>query len=366
MDHVDIVVVGAGVVGLACARARALEGREVLLLESEPGFGTGVSSRNSEVIHAGLYYPNGSLKARHCVTGRQLLYDYCEQRGIPHRRCGKLLVATDPSQIPQIEKLLKNAAGNGVNDLRLISGAEASAREPALRCLAALLSPGSGIIDSHAYMLSLLGDFENAGGTAVFNTPVTGGRLAQDGVIVFAQGADPLKARLLINCAALGAQALAHAIDGFPKEHIPALRYARGVYFSLSGRSPFSHLIYPLPEAAGLGVHLTIDLGGQAKFGPDVEWIDHPSYEVDAARAKAFYGEISKYWPGIRDHELQPAYAGIRPKIHGPGEPAPDFHIAGGETHGAQSVINLFGIESPGLTGSLSIAAQVKDLARHP
>ena len=363
MDHVDTVVIGAGAVGLACARALALAGREVLLLESASAFGTGVSSRNSEVIHAGLYYPNGSLKSRHCIAGRRLLYAYCTQRGIPFRRCGKLLVATDEAQIAQIETLLNNAAGNGVDDLQLITAAEASAREPALRCMAALVSPSSGIIDSHAYMLSLLGDFENAGGAVVFNTPVTGGRVEHDGIIVMAQGADPLKARRVVNCAALGAQAVANAIDGFPKQHIPVLRYARGVYFSISGRSPFSHLIYPLPEAAGLGVHLTIDLGGQAKFGPDVEWIDHPSYDVDAARAKAFYGEIRKYWPGIDNHELQPAYAGIRPKIHGPGEPAADFHIAGREVHGVRGMINLFGIESPGLTGSLSIAEQVKGLA---
>ena len=363
MDHVDVIVVGAGVVGLACARALALAGREVLLLESASAFGSGVSSRNSEVIHAGLYYPNASLKARHCVAGKRMLYEYCTQRGIPFRRCGKLLVATDEAQIAQIEKLLKNAAGNGVEDLQMISATEATAREPALRCMAALLSPSSGIIDSHTYMLSLLGDFEHAGGLTVFNTPVSAGRVEDDGIIVFAQGADPLKARLVVNCAALGAQTLAEAIEGFPKQHIPRLRYARGVYFSISGRSPFSHLIYPLPEAAGLGVHLTIDLGGQAKFGPDVEWIDQLSYEVDASRANAFYREISKYWPGIRDHELQPAYAGIRPKIHGPGEPASDFHIAGGETHGVRGVINLFGIESPGLTGSLSIAEQVKAMA---
>ncbi|MBL0125427.1 MAG: NAD(P)/FAD-dependent oxidoreductase [Betaproteobacteria bacterium] len=363
MDHVDIVVIGAGVVGLACARALALAGREVVLLESEPAFGTGVSSRNSEVIHAGLYYPNGSLKARHCVAGRQLLYQYCVERAIPFRRCGKLLVATDDAQIAQIGKLLKNAAGNGVDDLQLISAADAMALEPALNCLAALLSPSSGIIDSHTFMLSLLGDLENAGGTVVFNTPVIGGRIEDDGVVVMAKGADPLKARLVVNCAALGAQAVANALEGFPKEHIPVLRYARGVYFTISGRAPFSHLIYPLPEAAGLGVHLTLDLGGQAKFGPDVEWIDKPSFDVDATRAKAFYGEIRKYWPGIDHHELQPAYAGIRPKIHGPTEPAADFHIAGRESHGVPGVINLFGIESPGLTASLSIAEHVADMA---
>lgn len=363
MDATDVVVIGAGAVGIACARALALAGREVLLLESESGFGTGVSSRNSEVIHAGLYYPNGSSKARHCVAGRQLLYDYCSQRGIPFRRCGKLLVATEASQIARIDKLLANAAGNGVDDLASIDGAEARSMEPALRCTAALLSPSSGILDSHAYMLSLLGDFENAGGTAVFNTRVSGGRIDRDGVIVHVQGADPLHARLVVNCAALGAQAVAHAIEGFPAAHIPPLRYARGNYFAISGRSPFSHLIYPLPEAAGLGIHLTIDMGGQAKFGPDVEWIDQPDYSVDATRAAAFYREIVKYWPGIKDHALQPAYAGIRPKINGPNEVAADFHIAGRETHGVRGIINLFGIESPGLTASLSIANEVAEKA---
>lgn len=363
MDNVDVIVIGAGVVGLACARALQLAGREVLLLESESAFGTGVSSRNSEVIHAGLYYPNGSLKARHCVAGRQMLYEYCQARDIPFRRCGKLLVATSTAQIAQIEKLLKNASGNGVNDLRLLEGAQARAMEPALSCDAALLSPSSGIIDSHTYMLCLLGDLENGGGMAVFNTTVLGGRVVEDGIIVNVQGADALHARLVVNCAALGAQKISHAIEGFPAQHIPPLRYARGVYFSISGRSPFTHLIYPLPEAAGLGVHLTIDLGGQAKFGPDVEWIDEPSYTVDPRRADSFYGEIGKYWPGIKDHQLQPAYAGIRPKINAPDEPAADFYIAGRETHGVRGMINLFGIESPGLTGSLSIARDVATLA---
>ena len=363
MESVDVVVIGAGVVGLACARTLALAGREVLLLESAPSFGTGVSSRNSEVIHAGLYYPNGSLKARHCVAGKRMLIDYCAARGIPFRQCGKLLVATEDAQLGEIQKLLTNAAGNGVNDLTLMDGNAARAIEPALRCKAALLSPSSGIIDSHSYMLSLLGDLENAGGMAVFNTTVTGGRVDGSGVIITTEGGDPLHARLVINCAALGAHAIAHAIDGFPAEHIPQLRYARGVYFSISSKSPFSHLIYPLPEAAGLGVHLTIDMGGLAKFGPDVEWIATPTYEVDASRAKGFYAEIGKYWLDIVHHELQPAYAGIRPKINAPGEPAADFYIAGYETHGVRGVINLFGIESPGLTASLSIAEMVKDLA---
>ena len=367
MDNTDVVVIGAGVVGLACARALALAGREVLLLESESAFGTGISSRNSEVIHAGLYYPNGSLKARHCVAGKTLLYDYCAARGIATRRCGKLLVATNPDQVAQIDRLRINAAGNGVDDLIVLDGKEAAALEPELTCVAALLSPSSGIIDSHSYMLSLLGDVENAGGTVVFNAPVIGGRIEGDGVIVSVRGADPLRASLVVNAAGLGAQAVAHSIEGFPAAHIPSLRYARGNYFSISGRSPFSRLIYPLPEAAGLGIHLTIDMGGQAKFGPDVEWITTPSYHVNAARIDRFYGEIAKYWPQIKDHELQPAYAGIRPKINAPNEPAADFYIDGRYGpivgHGVPGVINLFGIESPGLTGSLSIAQQVTEMA---
>lgn len=363
MERVDVIVIGAGVVGLACARALALAGREVLVLEAASAFGTGVSSRNSEVIHAGLYYPNGSLKARHCVAGKRMLTDYCVSRSIPFRRCGKLLVATEDAQRNEIHKLLANAAGNGVDDLSLMDGNAARAIEPALHCKAALLSPSSGIINSHSYMLSLLGDLENAGGMAVFNTTVSGGRVNGDGVIITTLGGDVLHANLVINCAALGAQLIARNIDGFPLEHIPQLRYARGVYFSISAKPPFSHLIYPLPEAAGLGVHMTIDMGGQAKFGPDVEWIATPSYEVDASRAKDFYAEIGKYWPEIVHHQLQPAYAGIRPKISAPGEPAADFHIAGHETHGVRGVINLFGIESPGLTASLSIAEMVKDLA---
>ena len=363
MERVDVIVIGAGVVGLACARALALAGRDVLVLEAASAFGTGVSSRNSEVIHAGLYYPNGSLKARHCVAGKRMLTDYCVARSIPFRRCGKLLVATEDAQLNEIQTLLANAAGNGVDDLSLMDGHAARAIEPALRCKAALLSPSSGIIDSHSYMQSLLGDIENAGGMAVFNTTVNGGRVDGDGVIITTLGGDALHANLVINCAALGAQAIARNIDGFPPEHVPELRYARGVYFSISAKSPFRHLIYPLPEAAGLGVHLTIDMGGQAKFGPDVEWIETPSYEVDVSRAKGFYAEIGKYWPDIVHHQLQPAYAGIRPKINAPGEPAADFHIAGHETHGVRGVINLFGIESPGLTASLSIAEMVRDLA---
>lgn len=358
-----MVVVGAGVVGLACARALALTGREVLMLESARSFGTGISSRSSEVIHAGLYYPGGSLKAHHCVAGKRMLYDYCATRGIGFRRCGKLLVATEESQIAQLQTLFSNAVGNGVEDLQIIDATGARAMEPALRCAAALLSPSSGIIDSHAYMLALLGDFENAGGIAVFNTKVTGGQVSEAGIAINIGEADLVQARLLVNCAGLGAQTVAHAIDGFPVAHISCLRYARGSYFSISAKSPFSHLIYPIPGTAGLGIHLTIDMAGQAKFGPDVEWIAQPSYAVDASRADAFKCEISKYWPGIEDHVLQPAYAGIRPKINAPGEPAADFYIGGRQAHGVRGIINLFGIESPGLTASLSIAHQVNDLA---
>ncbi|MDP1888918.1 NAD(P)/FAD-dependent oxidoreductase [Polaromonas sp.] len=364
-EPVDCIVVGAGVVGLAVARALALAGREVLLIESEGGIGTGVSSRNSEVIHAGIYYTPGSLKARHCVRGNALLYAYCRQRHIDHQACGKLIVATSQAQVAKLQAIAANARANGVTDLILLSQAQAIALEPALRCEAALLSPRSGIVDSHALMLALQGDLENAGGTLVFNTPVEQVQLMPRGGLVSTGGRTPmtLQARLLVNCAGLHAQALARRMTGFDTGHIPACHYAKGNYFSISGRAPFSRLIYPVPEAAGLGVHLTIDLGQQARFGPDVEWVSALDYQVDAARSAAFYQEIRHYWPALPDGALQPAYAGIRPKIQGPGEPAVDFQILGPDEHGAAGVIQLFGIESPGLTASLSIAEQVCEMA---
>lgn len=360
-DEIECVVAGAGVIGLAIARELALAGHEVVVLEAEAGIGTGTSSRNSEVIHAGLYYTPGSLKARHCVQGKALLYAYCQERSIDHRRCGKLVVATNASQVKQLQAIRANAQANFVDDLKQLSAAEALALEPRLQCHAALLSPSSGIVDSHAFMLSLQGDAENAGALFAFNTPVESLKLAQGRWNIGTGGSEAmqLSTRWFINCTGLHAQAIARRMQGFATEHIAPSHYAKGHYFSLSGRSPFSRLIYPVPEAAGLGVHLTIDLGLQAKFGPDVQWVDTLDYTVDSSRSAAFYKEIRKYWPGLADGALQPAYAGIRPKIQGPGEPAVDFQILGPAQHGAKGAIQLFGIESPGLTASLSIARQV-------
>jgi len=373
MEDIDVIVVGAGVVGLACARALALVGREVLLVDAEAGIGMGTSSRNSEVIHAGIYYPPGSLKAFHCERGKAWLYDYCAARGIGHRRCGKLIVATAPEQLAKLAALKDTAAANGVDDLEFLDRAAAVALEPQLRCVGALSSPSSGIVDSHALMLSYQGDLEAAGGICVFNTRVVRASCTGDGIVVATAAADAdaagageslsLRARLLVNCAGLHAQRLAALMEGFPAQHVPPTYFAKGNYFSLAGRAPFSHLIYPVPEQAGLGVHLTIDLGMQARFGPDVQWVDEPEYDVDPSRADAFYDEIRRYWPALRDGALQPAYAGIRPKIQAPGQPPLDFRIIGPETHGVAGVIQLFGIESPGLTGSLSIGATVAGMA---
>ena len=366
MESVDVVIIGAGVVGLACARALALAGREVLVIEAEAGIGMGTSSRNSEVIHAGIYYPAGSAKSRLCVAGRQQLYDYCAARGVPHRRCGKLIVATAPGQVATLATLQAGAARNGVGDLVRLTAVEAGALEPQLRCVAALLSPSSGIVDSHALMLSFQADLEAEGGVCVFNTRV--GRVVCEGGSAVVQTAGPdgelvLSARLLVNCAGLQAQRLAGRMEGFPADQVPPTYFAKGNYFALTGRAPFGRLIYPVPEAAGLGVHLTIDLGGQARFGPDVEWVDEPDFDVDPARADAFYAEIRKYWPALADEALQPAYAGIRPKIQARGEAAKDFLIVGPGTHGVPGVIQLFGIESPGLTASLAIGARVARIA---
>ena len=367
MESVDALVIGAGVVGLAVARELALRGREVLVLDAAGGIGTGASSRNSEVIHAGIYYPAGSLKARHCVAGRQLLYAYCAERTIAHRRCGKLIVATSQAQLPRLQALQASAACNGVTDLQWLSAAQAQAMEPELACVAALHSPSTGIVDSHALMLSLLGDLESMGGLCVLRTPLEHAHITPQGIELQCGGESPmrLQARSLVNCAGLDAPAVAQRMAGFPADRIPTPRYARGCYFSLAGRSPFDRLVYPIPEEAGLGVHLTIDLASQARFGPDVEWIDSPSYEVDPRRADAFYAEIRRYWPALPDGALQPAYAGVRPKINGPGEPARDFWIEGPDAHGVPGIVQLFGIESPGLTACLSIAQHVAGLLGH-
>jgi L-2-hydroxyglutarate oxidase LhgO len=365
MDRVDTVVVGAGVVGLACARALALAGREVLVLESESAIGTATSSRNSEVIHAGIYYPPGSLKAKLCVAGKLALYRYLGERGLPHRRCGKLVVAAEPSQLGYLEKLRAQAHANGVGDLRLLTEQETKALEPELACVAALESPSTGIIDSHAYMLALQGDAENAGATVAFRSPVLSGRVRDGGIEIEAggDGGTRLLARRVVNSAGLFAPQTAAAIAGFPRGRVPPQRYCKGNYFSLAGRSPFRRLIYPVPEKAGLGVHLTLDLAGQARFGPDVEWIDRIDYAVDPRRGERFYRAIRTYWPGLRDGALQPAYSGIRPKIQqDPDAPARDFMIEGPDDHGVPGLVNLFGIESPGLTASLAIAERVSGL----
>jgi L-2-hydroxyglutarate oxidase LhgO len=365
MDRVDTVVIGAGVVGLACARALALAGREVIVLESEGAIGTHTSSRNSEVIHAGIYYPPGSLKAKLCVAGRKALYPYLAEHGVPHRRCGKLIVAADAAQLPALDKLGTQAAANGVDDLRPLAAAEARALEPELRCAGALESPSTGIIDSHGFMLALRGDAEDRGVTIAFKSPVLSGRLIESGIELEVGGAETtrLLARRVVNSAGLFAPRLAAMIEGFPRAQVPPSRYCKGNYFSLTGRSPFRRLIYPVPEKAGLGVHLTLDLAGRARFGPDVEWIEGIDYGVDPRRAERFYDAIRSYWPGLQDNSLAPAYSGIRPKIQeSPEEPARDFLIQGPNDHGAVGLVNLFGIESPGLTAALAIGEHVLGL----
>ena len=359
-EQVDCVVIGAGVVGLAVARALALQGREVLVLEAENAIGTQTSARNSEVIHAGIYYPAGSLKARLCVRGKALLYDYLAERGLPHRRCGKLIVATAAAQLAALQGIRARAAANGVHDLQPTTAQQARALEPALQCEGALLSPSTGIVDSHALMLSLQGDLENAGGMVVLNSPVARASQAPGAIVLEAADGTVLAARSVVNAAGVQAPALARQFQGLDAAHVPRPAYATGNYFTLSGRAPFSRLVYPVPEAAGLGVHLTLDLGGQARFGPDVQWVDDPQdLVVDARRGEAFYAEVRKYWPGLPDASLLPGYAGIRPKIHGPHEAAADFLIQGPREHGVAGLVNLFGIESPGLTSALAIGEHV-------
>ncbi len=366
MDRVDAVVVGAGAVGLAVARELALRGHETIVLEATAGIGNGISSRNSEVIHAGLYDAPGSLKAQLCVAGRRLLYPYCESRGVGHRRCGKLVVAATPAQVELLRAIERRAVGNGVEGLRWLSGAEARELEPALHGEAALLSTATGVIDSHALMLAYLGDLENAGGALVVRAPFERAVARGEGFVVRVGGEAPLEigTSVLVNAAGLQAQALARRIDGLAPGHVPRAWFAKGNYYALAGRSPFTRLIYPVPEPGGLGVHLTLDLAGQARFGPDVEWLDVESadaidYAVDPARSALFYAAIRRYWPGLKDGALAPAYSGVRPKLQGPGAPASDFMLQGPEVHGVAGLMNLFGIESPGLTASPAIAAEV-------
>ncbi|MGF6781377.1 NAD(P)/FAD-dependent oxidoreductase [Paraburkholderia sp. GAS334] len=362
MERVDCVVVGAGVVGLAVARALALSGREVVILESERAVGTGTSSRNSEVVHAGIYYRPGSEKARLCVEGKRLLYEYCALHGVEHRCSGKLIVAADSSQVAELEAIHQNATACGVDDLQWLDKSSVAQIEPALNAHAALLSPSTGIVDSHGLMLALQGDAEDAGAMIAFDARVVRGAVANDGLEleVMTDGQPMLlRAKTVVNSAGLFAADVAAGIEGLLPEHVPPRYFAKGSYFTCTSRVPFSHLVYPVPEPGGLGLHLTLDLAGQARFGPNVEWIEAIDYAVDPRGSEAFYSAVRRYWPGLPENALQPGYAGIRPKIVGRGEPAADFRIDGTSTHGVQGLVNLFGIESPGLTASLAIAARV-------
>jgi len=361
MYEADSIVVGAGVVGLAIGRALALAGREPIIVETEKQIGMITSSRNSEVIHAGLYYPEGSLKASLCVRGKALLYDFCEARGIPHRRCGKIIIATSPGELGGMDKIIAAAQAADVNDLQHLDRADLHRLEPALNGVAGLLSPSTGIIDSHALMLALQGEAEANGAQVALASPIKSIASTPEGITITMVGDDEpsLRTPLLINAAGLGAQPLAHTMEALAPAHIPAQHYAKGVYFTLTGRAPFSHLVYPMPEPGGLGVHLKLDIGGAARFGPDVEWVDTLDYAVDPARGDKFYAAIRRYWPDLADGALAPGYSGIRPKISGPGEPAADFVISGPSDHGVPGLVNLFGIESPGLTSCLALAEHV-------
>jgi L-2-hydroxyglutarate oxidase LhgO len=359
VDRVDAVVIGAGVVGLAVARALATAGRDVVILEAEDAIGTHTSSRNSEVIHAGIYYPQGSLKARACIEGRERLYAYCADRRVPHRRCGKLIVATDSMQREELNGIRQKAHANGVTDLVPLSPAQARAMEPEVHCVAALHSPSTGIVDSHALMHAYLGDAERAGAMLALKCPLTRGVVRANGIELHVASADPIVAAQVVNSAGLRAPSLARRIEGYPAELAPPELYAKGNYYSLTTRPPFSRLVYPVPEPGGLGVHVTLDLGGRARFGPDVEWVDTIDYSVDPRRAERFYAAIRRYWPGLPDGALEPDFAGIRPKISDKHAPAADFLVQGPHAHGVPGLVNLFGIESPGLTASLSLADAV-------
>jgi L-2-hydroxyglutarate oxidase LhgO len=358
MEKVDCVVVGAGVVGLACARRLAMAGLEVIVLEAADAIGTETSSRNSEVIHAGIYYAAHSLKARLCIAGKQFLYRYCADRGVAHARCGKLIVATSEAQRATLETIRKNAAGLGMPDLEPWPAERAIELEPALRCTGALWSPTTGIIDSHGLMLAYLGDAETHGAMVALNSPLLRAEVTPEGIVLEVGGSEPMRllAGRVVNSAGLQAPDLARRFRGLDPACVPTAYYCKGSYYTLTGRSPFKRLIYPVPEQAGLGVHVTVDLAGQCRFGPDTEWVDGIDYDVDPKRAEVFYAEVRKYWPDLPDGALAPGYAGVRPKLDPAGSPARDFVIDGPERHGVEGLVNLFGIESPGLTASWPIA----------
>lgn len=361
-EQVDTVVIGAGVVGLAVARELAQAGREVVVLERHGLIGSEVSSRNSEVIHAGIYYDSDWLKTRLCVAGKPLLYEFCESHGVAHSRIGKLIVACDDAQLARLDGIIEQGRRNGVDDLRLVGRDEARALEPNVASIGAILSPSSGIVDAHGLMLALQGDAEAAGAMIAFNAPVEGGRVRDDGIELEVGGAEPMRlhARQVVIAAALGAQDIADAIEGYPATQVPPIHKIKGNYFALTGRTPFNHLIYPVPVPGGLGTHATLDLAGRVKFGPDVDWDAEPGYAVDPARGASFYDAIRNYYPDLADDALQPDYAGVRPKLSGKGEPAVDFAIQGPADHGIAGLVALFGIESPGLTSSLAIARHVR------
>lgn len=358
----DAVVVGAGAVGLACGYALSQRGLVVAVLEAEGHIGQGVSSRNSEVIHGGLYYPTGTMKARFCVEGRRLLYAFLDKHHVDYKKCGKLVVATSEDEIPRLDAIHQQALANDVEGMERLTGAQARALEPGLKAHAALLSPESGVFASHDYMLALRGEIEAAGGAVVVNTPFEGAApLAGGGFTVRIGGAEAasLTCRLLVTAPGLSAQGVAATIEGFPAEQIPTAHYGKGVYFRLSAKAPFQRLIYPPPIHGALGTHYRNDMGGQAVFGPDLEYVPAPDYSVDPSRASAFAAYIRKFWPDLPEHLLVPDYAGVRPKIHGPDEPQPDFRLSGAEAHGLEGLMALFGIESPGLTSSLAIGQEV-------
>jgi len=367
MEKIDILIIGAGVIGVAIGRALAMAGRDVIVADAENIPGSVTTARNSGVIHAGIYYRKGSQKAKHCLNGKKRLYHYIIEKQIPYENCQKLIVACHEEERTALRALKEKAASNGVDDLKLLSAQDAVAMEPELSCVEALLSPSTGIIDVHAYLMSLIHDLEQAGGVLALGNAITSGVLHESYIDLVLNEREQIRANFVINAAGIAAQRIAHNFSGMPKDKIPPQYLAKGNYFTISGPQPFTRLIYPVPVAGGLGAHYTKNMAGESLFGPDVEWIEpqdyrHISYDVDEGRAEKFYGYIEKYWPAIRTKTLRPGYAGVRPKLVGAGQPDGDFMLQGPKDHGIPNLINLFGIESPGLTASLSIASEVKEM----